>query len=578
MRGNSQKIQHRRGTADQWAVANPVLAAGELGYETDTRRIKFGDGVTQWSALAYAGTSGPQDLDGLDDVSITSPATGAVLRWDGSAWTDYSLTKSDLQLGNVDNTADSAKPVSVAQAAADAAVAAAATSDATSKSEAAKAHAVQRSNHTGTQPSSTISDFAATASAAAPVQSVAGRIGAIVLQVGDVSGAVSTSDSRLSDARSPLSHSHGNITSQGAIGSASGQLVVTTAGGVLTTSATISSTSVAGLAAVATAGTFSSLTGRPTTLSGYGITDAIGSGDARLTDARVPLDASVTTAKLADGAVTTAKIASGAVDTVDIATSAVTYPKIQNVTATDRVLGRSTAGAGVIEEITCTAFARSLIDDADSATARATLGLGTMATQAASDYLARAGGALTGAVQVAAGTAPAPGVAFVNDSDTGITQTASGGANSLSLATGGVERWRVSGDGSAQSVIPGGSLLYPQFACRAWVQFSGQRDTTGTVSTANTARLIRGSGNVASVTRTALGVYTITFATAMPDALYAIVGVNGNSDVSNTPTSTRIGTATAATAQIITCANNASGGVGGFFYYDADAISIAVFR
>jgi len=70
---------------------------------------------------------------------------------------------------------------------------------------------------------------------------------------------------------------------------------------------------------------------------------------------------------------------SGATWTID--NDAVTYSKIQNVSATDRLLGRVTAGAGDIEEITCTAFGRSLIDDTDASTARTTLGLGTLATQ-----------------------------------------------------------------------------------------------------------------------------------------------------------------------------------------------------
>ena len=48
-------------------------------------------------------------------------------------------------------------------------------------------------------------------------------------------------DSRLSDARTPLSHTHGNITNAGAIGSTSGQVVVTTNSGVLTTAATVTS-------------------------------------------------------------------------------------------------------------------------------------------------------------------------------------------------------------------------------------------------------------------------------------------------------------------------------------------------
>jgi hypothetical protein len=162
-RGNSQRIQHRRGSAAEWTVNNPILFAGELGYETDTTRIKVGDGVTQWVNLAYVGQFGANDLDGLTDVSITSPASGAVLRYDGASWTDYVLSKSDVGLSNVDNTSDANKPVSTAQAAADAAVASAASSDATSKANAAQAAAIQRANHTGTQPASTITGLATVA-------------------------------------------------------------------------------------------------------------------------------------------------------------------------------------------------------------------------------------------------------------------------------------------------------------------------------------------------------------------------------------------------------------------------------
>jgi hypothetical protein len=57
--------------------------------------------------------------------------------------------------------------------------------DAAGSAAAAQAAAVQRSNHTGTQLASTISDFNATASAAAPVQSVNGRTGAVVATTGD---------------------------------------------------------------------------------------------------------------------------------------------------------------------------------------------------------------------------------------------------------------------------------------------------------------------------------------------------------------------------------------------------------
>ena len=83
-----------------------------------------------------------------------------------------------------------------------------------------------------------------------------------------------------------------------------------------------------------------------------------------------------------------------------IANSAVTYAKIQNVSATDKLLGRATAGAGVIEEIALTAAGRALIDDADAAAQRTTLGLGTMATQSSSSYLPLTGGTLTGDIVV----------------------------------------------------------------------------------------------------------------------------------------------------------------------------------
>lgn len=50
-------IQVRRDTAANWASANPTLAGGEFGYETDTGKVKIGDGATAWSSLAYLAPS-----------------------------------------------------------------------------------------------------------------------------------------------------------------------------------------------------------------------------------------------------------------------------------------------------------------------------------------------------------------------------------------------------------------------------------------------------------------------------------------------------------------------------------------
>ena len=48
------KIQLRRDTASNWTTANPTLSSGEPAYETDTGKLKYGDGTTAWSSLPYA--------------------------------------------------------------------------------------------------------------------------------------------------------------------------------------------------------------------------------------------------------------------------------------------------------------------------------------------------------------------------------------------------------------------------------------------------------------------------------------------------------------------------------------------
>lgn len=89
------------------------------------------------------------------------------------------------------------------------------------------------------------------------------------------------------------------------------------------------------------------------------------------------------------------------------------------------LLGR-TGADGAAEEITCTAFGRSFLDDADAAAGRTTLGLGTMALKAAADYALLAGAAFTGPVGVPSHTvanAPTAGTAgrmiYATDGDAG---------------------------------------------------------------------------------------------------------------------------------------------------------------
>ena len=51
-------IQVRRDTAAAWTAANPTLAAGEIGFETDTTYYKIGTGSTAWNSLAYGAYNG----------------------------------------------------------------------------------------------------------------------------------------------------------------------------------------------------------------------------------------------------------------------------------------------------------------------------------------------------------------------------------------------------------------------------------------------------------------------------------------------------------------------------------------
>jgi Major tropism determinant N-terminal domain len=80
------RMQQRRGTAAQWTAANPVLSAGEIGYETDTNKFKIGDGTTSWSSLKYFMNLEDLDLDTEGFIKDDEKgAANGVATLDGSA-------------------------------------------------------------------------------------------------------------------------------------------------------------------------------------------------------------------------------------------------------------------------------------------------------------------------------------------------------------------------------------------------------------------------------------------------------------------------------------------------------------
>ena len=66
---STARIRLRRDTAANWTAENPVLLLGEVGFETDTRKLKLGDGTTAWNSLLY--------VQGYDNPTFTTlAATG----------------------------------------------------------------------------------------------------------------------------------------------------------------------------------------------------------------------------------------------------------------------------------------------------------------------------------------------------------------------------------------------------------------------------------------------------------------------------------------------------------------------
>ena len=72
-------IQIRRDTASNWTSTNPTLASGELGFETDTEKLKLGDGSTAWTSLSYytLATLGYAPLAGATFTGVLN-ATGGL--------------------------------------------------------------------------------------------------------------------------------------------------------------------------------------------------------------------------------------------------------------------------------------------------------------------------------------------------------------------------------------------------------------------------------------------------------------------------------------------------------------------
>jgi hypothetical protein len=91
------RMQQRRGTQSQWDTANPTLAAGEIGFETDNNRFKIGDGATAWASLDYFANSAALSdlLDGAPDALNTLNELAAAMGDDPTFFTTIATNLSN---------------------------------------------------------------------------------------------------------------------------------------------------------------------------------------------------------------------------------------------------------------------------------------------------------------------------------------------------------------------------------------------------------------------------------------------------------------------------------------------------
>jgi hypothetical protein len=346
------QIQLRRGTASQWTSANPILAEGEMGVELDTGKWKFGNGTGTWSILAYG--SGAALLD-ADKGDITVSGTGTVWTIDTGA-----VTYAKMQAASTTSRVLGASSTS------------------TTIQELTLGTGLSLSGTTLSATGATVADADygnITVSGTGTVWTIDnGVVTYAKMQAASTNSKVigsSSTSTTLTELTlgTGLSLSGTTLTATGGVTdgdkgditvSSSGASWVIDSGAVTYAKLQAASTNSKLLGTSSTSTTFAELTlGTGLSLSGTTLTATGGVTDGDKGDITV----------------------SGTGSSWVIDNQAVTYAKIQNVSATDKLLGRSTAGAGSVEEITCTAAGRAILDDADASAQRTTLGLGTLATQ-----------------------------------------------------------------------------------------------------------------------------------------------------------------------------------------------------
>lgn len=349
------RLQLRRGLADDWFDANPTLAAGEIGIETDTNTFKFGDGQTAWNDLEYALSGTVDDYIALSTKGVANgvaslDGSGLVplAQLPGAAALDAEVATAVSNHNNVTTSVHGIADTSLLVT--------------TTGSQTLMSKSLTSPALTGTPTAPT----AAAGTDTTQVATTAFVQDAIELVIGAAPEALNT----LAEIATSLAD---NADLSGTLTTSISNKVAKS-GDTMSGALNMGTNKITNLAAPTTSADAANKAYTDGTIDNYiinhaaistnihGISDAanlVYTSDVRLSDLRVPqdnsvatekiVDLNVTTAKISDSAITSAKIADGSVSTVKIADLAVTTAKLADSGVTSGKLGDSSVTVAKID-------------------------------------------------------------------------------------------------------------------------------------------------------------------------------------------------------------------------------------
>ena len=343
------RIQVRRGTASQWTSANPTLAAGELGVESDTNLFKFGNGSTAWTSLAYANNSDvaigeiSQDAintaltmgagltktynDGANTITITVDSSVVALK----SYVDSALTTHEADTTSVHGIQNTADLVYLTGA----------------QTLTGKTLTSVVLDGTPVAPTQAANDNSTKVATTAYVQTeladLIGAAPALLDTLSELSDALGDNENYAAAMTATITGINNIVATKLASADFTAHATDTTDVHGITNTANLVYTSDARLSDTRTP-TAGSVTSGSMAADSIGTTSLL---DSSVTTAKIAA-VSVTEAKLADDSVTAAKIAAGAVGTSEIADLNVTTGKINDSAVTENKIAALSVTEGKI--------------------------------------------------------------------------------------------------------------------------------------------------------------------------------------------------------------------------------------